>query len=202
MMKGREIIVYLAIKYHNEWNAIYKAIQEKELVKEEDLRAALSTLKGETVTIIDEEYPEEFKKIIKPPFVIFLSEEDRKAIGDESSQPYLDIMGASEQVELPVKEQLEEFIVKMYVDDILWDEFELFAGSLKEAEDILESSDFEIEEAIPGAFYNGLLLDAKGKELFRAEQLAGGDEGDIEMFLKTVQFDVEPRNDNMGNMDA
>jgi hypothetical protein len=202
MIKGRDILVYLAIKYRNVWDDVYKAIKEKELVDEEEIKSALEGLKGSTIVIIDEEYPEEFKKILKPPFVIFLSKEDRQAIGDESSQAYLDMMGASEQVELSGDGALEEFIVKMYVHDVLWDEFELFAGSLKEAQDILESSDFEVEEAIPGAFYNGLLLDAKGKELFRVEQLPGGDESDVEMFLETIQFDVEPRNNKIGNMDA
>jgi DNA processing protein len=194
MMKGRDILLYLAIKYRNNWDAMYEAIKEKELINEEDLAPALEKIKGEVITIIDDNYPQEFKTKLKPPFVIFLSEEDKKSIGDDSFQVDVDTD------EKGMK--LEEFIVKMYVDDILWDEFELFAGSLKEAEDILESSDFEIEEAIPGAFYNALLLDAKGKELFRAEQLAGGDESDIEMFLNTVQFDIEPRNDNMGSMDA
>jgi hypothetical protein len=196
MMKGRDILLYLAIKYRNNWDAMYEAIKEKELINEEDLKPALEKIKGEVITIIDENYPEELKTKVKPPFVIFLSEEDKKTIGDDSS--LVDVDASIEQK----GDKLEEFIIKMYVHDVLWAEFELLAGSLKEAEKIIELSYFEVEEEIPGAFYSGILLDAKGKELYRAEQLPGGDEGDVEMFLNTVQFDVEPRNDDAGNMDA
>jgi hypothetical protein len=194
MMKGRDILLYLAVKYRNNWDAMYEAIKEKELINEEDLKPALEKIKGEVITIIDENYPEELKRTLKPPFVIFLSEEDKKTIGDDSFQV---------EVEEPAKEeQLEEFIIKMYVDDVLWDEFELLAGSLEKAKDIIESSAFEVHEAIPGAFYNGILFDTDGNELFRAEQLPGSDESDVEMFLNAVQFDVEPRNDEIEKMDA
>jgi len=195
-MKGRDILIYLAIKYRNNWDAMYEAIKEKEIINEEDLKPALEKIKGEVITIIDENYPKELKTKVKPPFVIFLSEEDKKTVGDDSS--LVDIDASIEEK----GDKLEEFIVKMYVHDVLWGEFELFAGSLKEAEEILESSNFEVHEDIPGAFYNGILFDADGNELYRAEQLPGGDKSDVEMFLETIQFDIEPRNDDEGNMDA
>jgi hypothetical protein len=199
MMKGRDILIYLAIKYQNNWDAIYKAVKEKEIIEEEDLKPALDKIKGEVITIIDEDYPEEFKKVNKPPFVLFLSEEDRKTINDESSQKYLgEPVGVSGSDEAG----LEEFIVKLYVHDVLWDEFELLAGSLEEAQSIIESGNFEIEEEVPGAFYSAIFLDKNGKELFRAQQLPGGDEEDVDMFLKEVEFDIEPRFDEIGKMDA
>ena len=34
MIKGRDILVYLSIKYRNVWDDVYKAIKEKELVDE------------------------------------------------------------------------------------------------------------------------------------------------------------------------
>lgn len=175
---------------------MYEAIKQKELINEEDLKPALEKIKGEVITIIDENYPEELKKTVKPPFVIFLSEEDKKTVGDNSV-----LVDIDSPVEKEDKE-LEEFIVKLYVHDVLWDEFELLASSLEKAQSIVESADFEIEEEIPGAFYSAIFLDADGKELFRAQQLPGGDEEDVDMFLKEIQFDIEPRFDEIGNMDA
>jgi hypothetical protein len=49
-----------------------------------DLKELISGLKGNFITIIDEDYPEEFKTIKFPPFVIFLSKEDRDMVGGDS----------------------------------------------------------------------------------------------------------------------
>jgi hypothetical protein len=88
-ISGREIITYLAIKYRNVWADIYFAIKEKELVDLSVIRESLSNIKGDFVTIIDENYPDALKKIKFPPFVIFLNETDRQNIRDTSSNAYL-----------------------------------------------------------------------------------------------------------------
>ena len=71
MLKGREIIIYLAIKYAGDWNAIYQAIKHKELVDETLVKTEIQSIKSSVITIIDETYPESLKKIYKPPFVLF-----------------------------------------------------------------------------------------------------------------------------------
>lgn len=71
MLKGRDIIIYLAIKYAGDWNRIYQAIKEKEIVDEDEVQHSILTLKSQVVTIIDDHYPELLKKIYKPPFVLF-----------------------------------------------------------------------------------------------------------------------------------
>jgi DNA processing protein len=71
MIKGRDIIIFLAVKYKGDWNAIYQAIKQKELVDEPDVQQALQSIKCHVVTIIDDDYPEALKKIYKPPFVLF-----------------------------------------------------------------------------------------------------------------------------------
>jgi DNA processing protein len=71
MLKGKDIIVYLAIKYQGDWNAIYQAIKNKELVDEVTVSETLNNCKEKYVTIIDDNYPEKLKKIYKPPFVLF-----------------------------------------------------------------------------------------------------------------------------------
>jgi DNA processing protein len=71
MLKGREIIIYLAIKYQGDWNAIYQAIKQKELVDESLVQRTVTSLSCQVLTIIDDRYPEALKKIYKPPFVLF-----------------------------------------------------------------------------------------------------------------------------------
>lgn len=72
-MQGREIMIYLAAKYNGDWNRIYEAIKNKEHVNEIDVLSTVKDVESNVkcLTIIDEEYPDEFKQIYKPPFVIF-----------------------------------------------------------------------------------------------------------------------------------
>jgi hypothetical protein len=68
-MKGRDIILYLALKYKGSWNDIYTAIKNKEMIDEDEVNNI--NISARYVTIVDPDYPELFKKIHKPPFVIF-----------------------------------------------------------------------------------------------------------------------------------
>jgi DNA processing protein len=71
MLKGRDIIIYLAVNYKGEWNAIYQAIKQKEIVDDTLVGQTIQGIKSSVITIIDEQYPEALKKIYKPPFVLF-----------------------------------------------------------------------------------------------------------------------------------
>lgn len=71
MIKGRDIIIHLAIKYQGDWNRIYEAIKVKESVDKDDIVDSLATLTSGVITIIDDDYPESLKRIYKPPFVLF-----------------------------------------------------------------------------------------------------------------------------------
>jgi DNA processing protein len=71
MIKGRDILVWLSIKYEGDWNSIYQAIKNKELVDEEQVTKSINDVSDKYVTIIDEDYPEKLKKIYKPPFVLY-----------------------------------------------------------------------------------------------------------------------------------
>ena len=70
-LKGKDILVFLSIKYQGDWNSIYQAIKNKELVDETQVQEAISKIDDKIVTIIDEDYPEMLKKIYKPPFVVY-----------------------------------------------------------------------------------------------------------------------------------
>lgn len=68
----RDILLYFAVKYSGCWERIYQAFAEREVTKIDDINKVKSENPDNWITLIDENYPEEFKYVIKPPFVIFL----------------------------------------------------------------------------------------------------------------------------------
>ena len=67
-----DILIYFYEKYEGDWDEIYKAIQRKEAVNSEQAKKFLKGYKDkyDYVTLIDNEYPDEYKANYKPPFVI------------------------------------------------------------------------------------------------------------------------------------
>lgn len=71
-MHGNEVILYFALKYDGNWENIYSAIKQKEKFDQDlfnDLKKNL--LNTDYVTLLDENYPNCFKEIYKPPFILF-----------------------------------------------------------------------------------------------------------------------------------
>jgi predicted Rossmann fold nucleotide-binding protein DprA/Smf involved in DNA uptake len=68
-MTGRQILIYLSLKYKGDWNSIYTAIKEKEFVDSQSVNTI--KLDCDVVTIIDPHYPDLLKTTHKPPFVLF-----------------------------------------------------------------------------------------------------------------------------------
>ncbi len=71
MINGRRLLLFLALKFNGEWEKIFQAIKEKQYFDNQIIEETLADFNGKFVTIIDEDYPEKFKHIYKPPFVIF-----------------------------------------------------------------------------------------------------------------------------------
>ena len=67
----RNMIFYYALKYKGVWKDIYNAIKQKEEWDEEWTLEAIKKTKANWVTVIDSNYPERFKFINNPPFIIF-----------------------------------------------------------------------------------------------------------------------------------
>ncbi len=68
------ILIYFAIKYKGDWDAIYKALEDKEKVTLKQLRILEKSInegKVNAITILDMDYPNQLKKAYKPPFVLF-----------------------------------------------------------------------------------------------------------------------------------
>lgn len=86
-IKGRDIIVYLAVKYNGDWNKIYQAIKDKEIVDEPTVVSTIAEAvnKYKILTIIDSDYPDSMKKIYKPPFVLFMDKEPRNTLNRMSN---------------------------------------------------------------------------------------------------------------------
>lgn len=71
--KSRDIIIALAVKYNFNWRKILNAISNKEIITDDEINSLLAKLDwfgGKIITIIDDDYPEPFRTISNPPFVI------------------------------------------------------------------------------------------------------------------------------------
>ena len=71
LYKGRELLLYLALKHNGEWEKIFYDIKERTPLNNEDIKQKLSSFNTPYIKIIDEDYPIALKKVYKPPFVIF-----------------------------------------------------------------------------------------------------------------------------------
>ncbi|MGI6644504.1 MAG: DNA-processing protein DprA [Bacilli bacterium] len=70
-MKGREILLYFSQKYAGDFDKIYHAIETKERVTQEQIEEVTKNFKGNYFTIIDDDYPDVFKTIYRPPLVVY-----------------------------------------------------------------------------------------------------------------------------------
>lgn len=71
MLTGREILIYLTIKYKGDWHRIYKAVHTREKYSSSEIKETISKIGSKILTLLDDDYPEFFKKSYCPPFVLF-----------------------------------------------------------------------------------------------------------------------------------
>lgn len=67
----RKILLYLSLKYQGNYLKIYQAIQNKEKVDVSFLNHIEQEIHANYLTILDADYPECFKHISCPPFVLY-----------------------------------------------------------------------------------------------------------------------------------
>lgn len=70
MVKAKELLVAVAAKNKGDWNKIIKFIRAKEKPTGEEIEK-FSPLADQTITILDEDYPETWKNSYMPPIVLF-----------------------------------------------------------------------------------------------------------------------------------
>lgn len=71
-LSAREVLLYLTLKYGNDWDKIYKALRNKEDINYEEAIRVCDECPNEYITILDKEYPEILKRTYKPPFVLLI----------------------------------------------------------------------------------------------------------------------------------
>lgn len=71
-LKMRDILIYFDVKYCGNWVEIYNAISKKEKAEpNEIIKIANEELKKyDIITMIDDNYPDKYKSMYKPPFLI------------------------------------------------------------------------------------------------------------------------------------
>ena len=70
MIKAKELLVAVAAKNKGDWNKIIKFIRTREKPTGEEIEK-FSPLADQTITILDEDYPETWKNSYMPPIVLF-----------------------------------------------------------------------------------------------------------------------------------
>ena len=155
LIKARNLLAYLAVKYSQNWNDMFKAIKTKENVDYETIENTIATLKGDYITIIDADYPEELKHIFRPPFVIFLNQEDQNKFNDVSSRIYCSEYNLGDGlIESPYEIGLEE-ATKLDLQDEFEETFTMlisigFNESLAAAHALRFIKDKDCEKSILG----------------------------------------------------
>ena len=102
----RKILLFFALKYKGQWNKIYKALENKERVNDEELKK-IDHYKN-FITIVDEDYPKSLKRIFQPPFVLFFKG-DKKILETDKK---LAVIG-SRECSLKGKENTFKIIKKL-----------------------------------------------------------------------------------------
>ena len=82
-MEMREVLLYFSCKYEGDMNNIMFAINNKEDVDLELLEKFKKLLTCDYITLLDKDYPNSFKYINKPPFVIYYKG-DKKLLNKEN----------------------------------------------------------------------------------------------------------------------
>lgn len=71
-MLANDMLLYLSIHHKGDWNSIYDDIKNKrKYFTEEDVKKVKESVKSKYVTLIDKDYPNCFKQVFQPPFVIY-----------------------------------------------------------------------------------------------------------------------------------
>lgn len=70
-MLGKDLLVYLSLKYKGDFKKMVKAIHEKETVKDEIALEEIKKIKSKYITVLDDAYPEELRHIYMPPLVLY-----------------------------------------------------------------------------------------------------------------------------------
>ena len=75
MFKGRDLLAYLSLIYRGEWGDMMKAVKNRQKFDIPTAEAKMATVKRRFLTLIDPEYPENFKGLDTKRFASELAEQ-------------------------------------------------------------------------------------------------------------------------------
>lgn len=122
MFKAKDVLLYFALKFEGDYDRILEAIRTKQKIDEEDYKKVVSQFNGHYFTILDDCYPERFKRIYRPPLVIFY-------VGDVSLLNKLE-----DTISVVGTRQPSEYGIKMtntLVDELVDENFIIVSGMAK-----------------------------------------------------------------------
>ena len=70
MMTAKGVLLYLYVKYNKVWDLMYEAMLNKEKLNKELEMEFEGERKNGFVCLTDKEYPQEYKNLDKPPFIL------------------------------------------------------------------------------------------------------------------------------------
>lgn len=70
-LKARDIILALSVRCHGEWKDIYEIVVKKIQFTDEEFQKEILKEKAPFFAITDDEYPDYFKSVYQPPFLLY-----------------------------------------------------------------------------------------------------------------------------------
>ena len=71
MQRMRDILIAMSVMQKGDWDGIYRMLKDKVRLTDEEVQKAFTSVDSGCVTLIDDDYPEAFKEVFKPPLTIF-----------------------------------------------------------------------------------------------------------------------------------
>ena len=70
-MKAHDILVAPSVKYEGDFDAMHAAMVRKEDLSDEEIKRLTSSLRCNTTTIVDDDYPQSLRSVPKTPIVLY-----------------------------------------------------------------------------------------------------------------------------------
>lgn len=97
-MTARNILIYIAIKYQSDYDKMLDHITKHKDCNHDEVEKTVASLKCNVLTILDDEYPDYLKKIVRPPLVLFY-QGDLSLIRGDNHERSLAIAGSRSYTE-------------------------------------------------------------------------------------------------------
>ena len=164
MISMRQVLIYLSLKYKGDWRGIRDAIANKERVIDGEALPLLASLKENTITLLDDDYPLNLKQAFRPPFVLYYRG-NKKLLSERHK---LGIIGSRENSEYAAKaiETIVGSVAEKEPDVVL------ISGMAKGCDFLAEQSALKHKLRTVSVLGNGLDIcyPSSSKEVYEADK--------------------------------